>query len=333
LATLEQLAKHVGGEISGIGDDPSSLNIDQVATLDDAQEGQIAFLFDRKYRKFLKITRASAVVLREQDREACPVPVIVTNDPYLAYAKIASFLNKPAETSGSVHPSAVIHEDSKVDFTADIAANTVIEKDVVIGANVLIGPGCVIAEGSVIGDYSRLVANVNICHHISIGKRTLIHPGAVIGSDGFGLARDGGNWVKIPQIGSVSIGDDVEIGANTTIDRGAIKDTIIENGVKLDNQVQVAHNVRIGENSALAGCVGIAGSAIIGKRCMLGGGVGIAGHLEIADDVTITGMSMVTKSIKEAGTYSSGWSVREARAWRRTVARVHRLDSIKKAEE
>jgi len=187
----------------------------------------------------------------------------------------------------------------------------------------------VIAEGAVIGDYTRLIANVSVCHHISIGKRTLVHPGAVIGSDGFGLARDGGSWVKIPQIGSVRVGDDVEIGANTTIDRGAIKDTVIENGVKLDNQVQVAHNTRIGENSALAGCVGVAGSSIIGKRCMLGGGVGIAGHLEIADDVTITGMSMVTKSIKEAGTYSSGWSVREARAWRRTVARVHRLDSIK----
>jgi len=327
LATLEQLAKYVGGELSGLDVGKSDGDIKQVATLDDAQEGQIAFLFDRGYRKFLKITRASAVVLREQDAEGCPVPAIITKDPYLAYAKIAGYLNPSRATSGSIHFSAVVHDKAKVDPTADIAANSVIENDVVIGANVLIGPGCVIGEGAEIDDYTRLVANVTVCHHVSIGKRSLIHPGAVVGSDGFGLARDGAAWVKIPQIGSVTIGDDVEIGANTTIDRGAIKDTIIENGVKLDNQVQVAHNVRIGEHSALAGCVGVAGSATIGKRCMLGGGVGIAGHLEIADDVTITGMSMVTKTIKEAGAYSSGWSVREARQWRRTVARVHRLDS------
>ncbi len=326
MATLEELAKHVGGEIAGLDAGKSNCNIEQVATLDDAQEGQIAFLFDRGYRKFLKITRASAVVLREQDAEGCPVPTIITKDPYLAYAKIAGLLNDPKATSGLVHPSAFIHESAKIDSTADISANSVVENDVVIGGNVLIGPGCVIGEGAVIRDYTRLVANVTVCHHVSIGKRTLIHPGAVIGSDGFGLARDGAAWVKIPQIGSVRVGDDVEIGANTTIDRGAIKDTIIENGVKLDNQVQVAHNVRIGEHSALAGCSGIAGSTTIGKRCMLGGGAGIAGHIEIADDVIITGMSMVTKTIKEAGAYSSGWSAREAREWRRTVARVHRLD-------
>ncbi len=331
MATLEQLAKHVGAVLS----DPSKsgCNIEQVSTLDGARKGQIAFLFDRKYRKFLKITRASAVILREQDAEGCSVPALITKDPYLAYAKIANLLNTPKTASGSVHPSAVVHGNAKIDSSVDIAANSVIESNVVVGANVLIGPGCVIGEGAMIGDYTRLIANVTVCHHVSIGKRALIHPGAVLGSDGFGLARDGVAWVKIPHIGSVCVGDDVEIGANTTIDRGAIKDTVIENGVKLDNQVQVAHNVHIGEHSALAGCVGIAGSATIGKHCMLGGGVGIAGHLEIADDVTITGMSMVTKSIKKAGTYSSGWSVKEAKQWRRTVARVHQLDFIKKNKE
>ena len=329
MATLEQLAKHVGADLHSLTDSDPECKIEQVATLDGAQEGQIAFLFDRKYRKFLKITRASAVILQAQDLENCPVPAIVTKDPYLAYAKIAHFLNQTKPTNGSVHVSAVVDKSAKIDPTADIAANAVIENNAVIGANVYIGPGSVVAESAVIGDHSRLTANVTICHHISIGKRVLIHPGAVIGSDGFGLARDKGVWIKIPQIGSVQVGDDVEIGANTTIDRGAIKDTIIENGVKLDNQVQIAHNVHIGENSALAGCVGIAGSATIGKRCMLGGGAGIAGHLEITDDVTITGMSMVTKSIKEVGAYSSGWPVREAREWRRTVARVHRLDTKK----
>ncbi len=329
MATLEELANLVNGELHCRGENASELVIHQVATLDKAKEGEIAFLFDGKYRKFLKITRASAVILRVEDLDDCPVSAIVTQDPYLAYAKIAAWLNQPKLARGDIHSSAIIDEYAKVDPTADIAANAVIEQYAVIGAHVQVGPGCVVAEGVTVGDYSRLVANVTLCHHISIGKRVLIHPGAVIGSDGFGLARENGAWVKIPQIGSVQIGDDVEIGANTTIDRGALKDTVIESGVKIDNLVQIAHNVRIGENSAIAGCVGIAGSATIGKRCMLGGGVGIAGHLEIADDVTITGMSLVTKSIREPGAYSSGWPVREARAWRRTVARVHRLDASK----
>lgn len=324
--SLGQLAKQIDGQLHGNPDQ----SIKQVATLDQAEEGEIAFLFDRGYRKFLKITRASAVVIQQQDLTDCPVPAIVTNDPYLAYAKISGLLNQAEPTSGAIHPSAVIAEDVILGPASDIGANVVIETGASIGAHVFIGPGSVIGEGVVIGDYTRLIANVTLCHHITLGKRVYIHPGAVIGSDGFGLAKDCGIWVKIPQIGSVQIGDDVEIGANTSIDRGAMKDTIIENGVKIDNQIQIAHNVRIGAHTALAGCVGIAGSAIIGKRCMLGGGVGIAGHIEIADDVTITGMSLVTKSITKPGVYSSGWPAREARAWRKTVGRVHRLDSSNK---
>ncbi|MFK8068136.1 MAG: UDP-3-O-(3-hydroxymyristoyl)glucosamine N-acyltransferase [Gammaproteobacteria bacterium] len=332
MVTLGQLAAYIGGELSVIerNSEIPDLIIDQVATLDNAQEGQIAFLFDRKYRKFLKITHASAVVLQEQDLEGCQVPGIVTKDPYLAYAKIASLLNKPSEVKGSIHTSAVVSKKSKVDPSAQIGPNVVIEDNVIIGSKVLVGPGCVVSEGALIGDYSRLMANVSVCHHVTIGKRVLVHPGAVLGADGFGLARENGAWLKIPQIGSLSIGDDVEIGANTTIDRGAMKDTIIERGVKIDNQVQIAHNVHLGENTAIAGCVGIAGSAKVGKRCMIGGGAGIIGHLEIADDVTVRAMSMVTKSIKEAGDYSSAWSVRESKAWRKTVAKVHRLDKIKK---
>ncbi len=332
VVTLGQLAAYIGGELSSIEGEGSmpDLIINQVATLDSAQEGHIAFLFDRKYRKFLKITRASAVVLQKEYLADCDIPGIVTTDPYLAYAKIANLLNRPAEVKGTTHTSAVISKKSKVDPSAEIGPNVVIEDNVVIGSKVLLGPGCVVQEGAVIGDYSRLMANVSICHRVSVGKRVLIHPGAVIGADGFGLARDNGIWLKIPQIGSVSIGDDVEIGANTSIDRGAMKDTIIEMGVKIDNQVQIAHNVHIGENTAIAGCVGIAGSARIGKRCMIGGGAGIVGHIEIADDVIIRAMSMVTKSIKESGDYSSAWPAREAKAWRKTVAKVHRLEKTKK---
>lgn len=299
--------------------------IEQVATLDNATTGQIACLFDSKYRKFLKVTGASAVIIPRQDLEFCAVPALVTGDPYLAYARVADLLNPVVETTGGVHPSAVIAESARIESSCDIGANAVISEEVSLGHHVSIGPGCVIEAGAMIGDYSRLLANITICHHVCIGKKVLIHPGVVIGSDGFGLAKDNGKWLKIPQIGSVRIGDEVEIGANTTIDRGALQDTIIENGVKLDNQIQIAHNVHIGEHSALAGCVGIAGSASIGKRCMIGGGVGLSGHLKIADDVTITGMSLVTKSITEAGVYSSGWPVRDARTWRKTVGRVHRL--------
>jgi UDP-3-O-[3-hydroxymyristoyl] glucosamine N-acyltransferase len=321
--SLEKLAKLIGAELHGDG----SCKIEQVATLDNARAGQIACLFDRKYRKFLNITGASAVIIQQQYLVDCDIPALVTSDPHLAYARVSGLLNQPKQASGNIHPSAVIADDARIGNSCDIGANAVIGGEVTLGEYVIIGPGCVIEEGAVIGDYSRLLANITICHHVSIGKKAIIHPGAVIGSDGFGLANDKGKWIKIPQIGSVRIGDEVEVGANTTIDRGALKDTIIEDGAKLDNQIQIAHNVRIGEHSALAGCVGIAGSAAIGKRCMIGGGVGISGHIEIADDVTITGMSLVTKSIRNAGTYSSGWPVRDARVWRKTVGRVHRLEA------
>ncbi len=328
-ATLKALAEHVNAEIQG---NPDQL-IQQVATLDNAQEGEIAFLFDRGYRKFLKITRASAVVIQNRDKDDCTVPALIVRDPYLAYAQISTLLNPLKKAQGKIHQSAVVSIDAIVHETAEIGPNVVIEAKANVGAHTFIGPGCVIAEGVKIDEHTHLTANVTLCHDITIGKRVLIHPGAVIGSDGFGLANDQGTWVKIPQIGSVQIGDDVEIGANTSIDRGALKDTIIERGVKIDNQIQIAHNVRVGAHSALAGCVGIAGSATIGKHCMIGGGVGISGHLEITDGVTLTGMSLVTKSIHEPGVYSSGWPVKEARAWRKTVGQVNRLIHQKKTND
>ncbi|MDQ2695806.1 MAG: UDP-3-O-(3-hydroxymyristoyl)glucosamine N-acyltransferase, partial [Pseudomonadota bacterium] len=198
----------------------------------------------------------------------------------------------------------------------------------VLGPGVFVGPVCVVGEGAVLGEATRLMANVTVCHGVRLGRRVLVHPGAVIGSDGFGLANDAGRWIKIPQLGGVVIGDDVEIGANTTIDRGALDDTVIEEGVKLDNQIQVAHNVHIGAHTAVAGCVGIAGSARIGRHCTQAGGVGVAGHLEIADHVHVTGMSMVTESITAPGVYSSGLGVEPGRVWKKIRVHLRHLDDL-----
>jgi UDP-3-O-[3-hydroxymyristoyl] glucosamine N-acyltransferase len=202
---------------------------------------------------------------------------------------------------------------------------SVIEEGVVVGERVLIGPGCILQRGACVGDDSRLLTQVNLYPDVRIGQRCILHAGAVIGADGFGFAAHDGTWVKVPQVGSVRIGDDVEIGANTTIDRGAIDDTVVENGVKLDNQIQVGHNVVIGAHTAIAACTGISGSTVIGQRCMIGGMVGFAGHLTIADDVTVTGCSLVSASIKQAGGYSSGMPAVESRRWRRMVAHLRRL--------
>jgi UDP-3-O-[3-hydroxymyristoyl] glucosamine N-acyltransferase len=202
----------------------------------------------------------------------------------------------------------------------------VIEDDVDVGERVFVGPGCIVQRGAHIGADSRLISRVNVCAGVRIGRRCILHAGAVVGADGFGFAANAGTWVKVPQVGSVEIGDDVEIGANTTIDRGAIDDTVVEHGVKLDNQIQVGHNVTIGAHTAIAGCVGISGSTTIGRRCMIGGGVGIAGHLTIADDVVVTGCSLVSASIKHPGSYSSGMPAVETRMWRRMVAHLRRLD-------
>jgi len=318
--TLGDLAKAIGAELHGDG----GCKVERVATLDKAGRGDVSFFYNRGYHKFLKVTGASAVILAEQYRIDCPVSALVTDDPYLAYAKAATLLHPGPFVTPGIHPSASIHPDAHIDDSVAVGPLAVVEAGASIAAHVQIGPQCLVGVGVILGEHTRLVAGVSVCHNVSLGKRCIIHPGAVLGSDGFGLARDNDSWVKIPQIGSLEIGDDVEIGANTTVDRGAIKNTIIENGVKIDNLVQVGHNVRIGAHTAIAGCAGISGSVIIGKRCMIGGGVGLAGHLEIADDVTITGMSLVTKSIKTAGVYSGGWPAEQAARWRRGVARFRR---------
>jgi len=319
---LGDLAVRFGLELRG----EPSLRVSRVATLSHAQPGTLSFLANPKYRRQLESTRATAVLVAAQNAASCRVAALVDPNPYLAYARIAAVLHPEAPAAPGIHPSAVVSPKARVAPSASVAALAVIEDDAQVDDWVLVGPGSIVQHGARIGADSRLIARVTVCAGVRIGQRCILHPGAVVGADGFGFAPDAGTWLKVPQIGSVQIGDDVEIGANTTIDRGAIDDTLVEQGVKLDNQIQVGHNVTIGAHTAVAGCVGISGSTTIGRRCMIGGGVGIAGHLTIADDVVVTGCSLVSASIREAGSYSSGMPAVQTRLWRRMVAHLRRLD-------
>ncbi|MGD8631237.1 MAG: UDP-3-O-(3-hydroxymyristoyl)glucosamine N-acyltransferase [Gammaproteobacteria bacterium] len=323
--TLGELSRVTGGELHN--GDPASL-INAVATLQHAGEGDISFLANKGYRKFLRDTRASAVILAPAEVEACPTAAIVLDNPYAGYARAATLLAPGRPDRQGIHPQACVEPGSRVDPAAWIGPHCCVEAGAVIHAGVQLASGCHVGAGSVIGAFSRLGANVVVCHDVRIGERVTIAPGAVIGSDGFGLAKDQGKWLKVPQLGSVRIGNDVDIGANTTIDRGALEDTILEEGVRLDNQIQVAHNVFIGAHTAIAGCVGISGSARIGRNCMIGGGAGIVGHLEITDNVVVTGMTMVTKSITEPGVYSSGVPAQDNDSWNRNYARLRQLDKL-----
>ncbi len=326
MTTLGEIAAVAGARLQAC--DAATI-ISGVVPLHRAEPGQISFLTDPRYRSFLATTRATAVILSPEDARDCPVPALVAANPQVAYARAAMLFEPATESRRGVHPTAWVSPTATIAADAWIGPHCSVEAGAMIESGVTVGPGCVIGEQAIIGEGSRLVARVTICHRVRLGCRVVAHPGAVIGSDGFGLALDcDGRWLKVPQLGSVVIGDDVEIGANTTIDRGALEDTVIEEGVKLDNQIQVAHNVRIGAHSAFAGCVGIAGSARIGRHCMVGGGVGIAGHLEIADRVQITGMSLVAQSITQPGIYSSGLTVEPNRLWNKISARLRRLDEL-----
>lgn len=322
--TLHEIAEVIGAGLRGDRD----CMITGIATLHNAREGDLSFLANPRYRKYLNSTRASAVILSAASADECSVNALISEDPYSAYARAAAFLYPSEKTAAEIHPSAVLSEGACVPDSAFVGANVFIGEDVEIGERAYIGPGCVVEKGACIGADTRLVANITVCRGVSIGMRNLIHPGVVLGADGFGIANDGGRWLKIPQIGTVRIGNDVELGANTTIDRGALEDTVIEDGVKIDNQVQIGHNTRVGEHSAIAGCCAIAGSVSIGRRCMIGGLSAIAGHLEIADDVVITGMSGISNSIKNPGMYSSGLDVTETRIWRKNNARFKQLDEL-----
>lgn len=322
--TLSELAHVAGVELHGDGE----CEISHVATLDEATAGAIAFLTNTKYRKYLGATRASAVILKPEFLAECPVNALVSENPHLAYARISRHIFPPPAVQAGRHPSAVIADSAKVDPSSWIGACAVVEEGAEIGARVSVGPGCVVERDAAIGDDSCLVANVTLCHGVTLGQRVIVHPGAVIGSDGFGLANNNGVWVKVPQLGSVMVGDDVEIGANTTVDRGALRDTVLQSGVKLDNQIQVAHNVQIGENTAVAACTGISGSTRIGNNCTIGGGVGITGHIEITDHTHISGQAMVTRSLNKPGYFSGGMPVAPNLEWRKTIAHLRRLDDI-----
>lgn len=273
-------------------------------------------------------TQASAVIISDEYQSRCPVQTLVCEDPYLAFAKTVRLLNPPAVVVPGIHNTAIIAESSKVDVTARIEANVSIGENTTISAGAHIGVGTVIGDDVVIGSGSRLMANVTVYQGVSIGAECLVHSGSVLGADGFGIVKEDGQWLKIPQVGAVRIEDHVEIGANTTIDRGALTDTVIETGVKIDNQVQIGHGSSIGAHTAIAGCVAIAGSARIGKRCMIGGMSAISGHIEVTDDVTITGMSGVSNSIKKPGVYSAGIPVTENALWLRNITRFKNLDKL-----
>lgn len=321
---LSGIAEILGGTVRGDG----SVTIRQVATLQRAAPDTISFLANERYLGFLKTTRAGAVIVGEAFASAVDLPRIVAANPYAYFARVSALLNpEPAVVAGR-HPSAVIDPAADVADSASIGPFAVIEAGAIIGHQAVIGASCHVGAETQIGSRCRLHPHVTVYHGCIIGDDSVIHSGAVIGADGFGIAMDEGRWLKIPQIGAVRIGRHVEIGANTTIDRGAIEDTVIGDGVKLDNQIQIAHNVEIGAHTAIAACVGIAGSSRIGNYCRIGGASGVAGHLTIADHVEISAHTLVTKSITEPGTYTGAYPFETNRDWRRNAASLRRLGEL-----
>jgi UDP-3-O-[3-hydroxymyristoyl] glucosamine N-acyltransferase len=323
---LADLAHKLNAQLHGDGD----IVVTGIAPMYSANGEQITFLSDSRYSDKLAGCQAAAVVLTENDLAACNVAAIVVDNPYLAYARMAQIMDTTPKPASEIHSSAVIASDAILGKNVAIGANAVIESDVVLGDNVIIGAGCFIGKSTKIGAGTCLWANVSVYHQVVIGEHCLIHSGTVIGADGFGYANDRGNWIKIPQLGTVIIGDRVEIGACTTIDRGALDNTVIGNGVIIDNQCQIAHNVTIGDNSAVAGGVIMAGSLKIGRYCMIGGASVINGHMEICDKVTVTGMGMVMRPITEPGVYSSGIPLQANKDWRKTAALVLNINEMSK---
>jgi UDP-3-O-[3-hydroxymyristoyl] glucosamine N-acyltransferase len=321
---LGEIVARLGGELIG---DPDP-EIGRIATLENAGPGDLSFVSNPKYLKQLSGTRASAVILARGQQGATQLPRIVCDDPYAYYARAAQLLNPEAQVASGIHARAVVEAGAEVAPSAAVGPFCHVARGARIGERVVLGPGCTVGEDAQIGEDSRLGPSVTVYARSVIGRRAVIHAGAVIGADGFGIAPQGGHWIKIPQTGRVVIGDDVEVGANTTIDRGALDDTVIEDGVKLDNQIQIAHNVRVGAHTAIAAFAGIAGSARIGKHCAIGGAARIMGHIEIADGVIVTATSFVTKSIRSAGTYSSVLPAEPAQEWAKTVAQLRGLERL-----
>ncbi|MBM3360189.1 MAG: UDP-3-O-(3-hydroxymyristoyl)glucosamine N-acyltransferase [Betaproteobacteria bacterium] len=319
--TSGDLVKQLGGEL--IGD--SDILIDSVASLASSNQNSISFFNNPKYLDLLKITKAAIVIIRSESLELRKGPVIISNNPYLYFAKVSRLLNPSKVLKKEIHKSAIIHPTCKLGQDIFIGPNVVIEENVSIGDGVSIHAGAIIESDNIIGNNSIIHPNVVIKTNSIIGKYCTIYAGCVIGSDGFGYAKDHDKWLAIPQIGKVILGDNVDIGSNSTIDRGALDDTIISSGVKIDNLVQIGHNCVIGENTIIAGCAGIAGSAKIGKNCAIGGAAMILGHLSITDNVTISPGSMITRSIKKSGTYTALMPFQDHEAWLKTAAKIRRL--------
>jgi len=323
---LGELVKRLGGELIGDAD----VRIHQVATLESAGPTDITFLTQSRFLPQLGRTQAGAVILGPETRDASGLPRIISANPYAYFASVSALLNPPAVVEPGIHESAVVDKSARVAASASIGACAVIGRHAEIADHAIVGPGCFIGEAASIGTGSRLHANVAVYHDCRIGARCIVHAGAVVGSDGFGIAKEDGVWKKIPQIGRALIGDDVEIGANTTIDRGALDDTVIEDGVKLDNQIHIAHNVRIGAHTAIAACVGIAGSAKIGRNCALGGASMIYGHITLADNVNVSAGTLIMKSLEKPGTYTGVYPFSSHQRWLRNAAHLRQLDDLAK---
>lgn len=325
--TLADLAARFGGRV--VGDGAAGITVTGLAPLERADGSQLAFLANARHADKLAACQAAAIVLPEKTPDLTDRPRILTRDPYLFYARAMQLFHPPTRPAPGIHPRASV--DCEVPACASIGAGAVLAQGVRLGKNVIIGPNCVLGEGVEIGDDTCLHANVTIYPGCTIGARCILHSGAVIGADGFGFARDrDGSWVKIPQIGGVRIGNDVEIGANTTIDRGALNDTVLADGVKIDNLVQIAHNVQIGEHTAMAGCAGVAGSAKIGARCMIGGQAGISGHLEICDDTIVSAWSLISKSIHQPGVYTASLPQQTHKDWSANFSHLRHLGTLAK---
>ena len=331
--SLGELATSVGCELIGNPD----VVVNGVAELQHATPESLSFLERSSYAKQLPSTKAAAVVLRAKDADACPVAAFISDNPYATYARMAALICPLPQYAPGVHAPAVVADSASVADSAHVGANAVIGERTSIGENTVVGPGTVIGPDCSIGNNCRFVANVTIVKDVRIGERGIFHPGAVIGADGFGNAMTPEGWVKIPQLGGVQIGDDVEIGANTTVDCGAISDTVIENGVRIDNLCIIGHNAHVGEHTAIAALTGIAGSTIIGKRCMFAGASGAVGHLSVCDDVIVAAKSFLTKDVTEPGTYAASFPADNARSWAKQLARFRRLgvliERVKKLEK
>ncbi len=324
--SLGELAELLEVELRG----DSSLRVDGLATLKSAVPGKLSFLSNPRYVNQLASCKASAVIIDPELASACQSAQLVSSSPYVTYARASQLFLKDESAAAGVHPSANVHPSAVLGEHVSIGSHVVVEANAEIGEGAVIGAGSYVGARSRIGKHSRLIPNVSVYHDVSIGERAVVHSSVVLGADGFGFAFDGRQAIKIAQLGGVQIGDDVEIGAGSTIDRGALDDTVIGSGVKIDNQVQIAHNCVIGEHTIICGCSAIAGSTTIGRYCTIGGAVGIIGHLQIADKVMISAMSLVSQSIAEPGIYSSGTGLLESKEWKRNIVRFRQLDDMAK---